>query len=177
DALIDLTSWYDGAIDLVTRRYPVDLSSMSQKLRSDLQGEYDFAIHLGQAPGQPVIKLESVALNVRSDGSELIAGAPPAYRCGVNLAPMMEALTESGIPTQISHHAGTYLCNAALYLSQHYSASFGMGTKSTFIHLPLTPAQVARSGDSLPSMSTPMASAAVAITIASLTGQTVGRMA
>ncbi len=166
---MELTNFYDGPAEIVTRRYAVDLSKMSESLRKDLQGEYDFAIHLGQSPGAPIIKLEAVGLNVRSDGNPLVEQAPDAYRSTLPLGEYAKSLTQKGIPTELSHHAGTYLCNASLYLSQHYVQSFGMKTKAFFMHLPLTPSQSAAAIDSrLPSMSTAMSSAAIALLIESL---------
>jgi pyroglutamyl-peptidase len=167
-ALMDLTRWYDGDAEITTRRYPVDLSRMSENLRKDLQANFDFAIHLGQSPGSTIIKLESVGLNVRSNGSPLISNAPEAYRSGLLLEPCHRELVAAGIPSEISHHAGTYLCNAALYLSQHYSKSYGLRTKSLFLHIPLAPSQAASDKGSPASMSTPMASAAVAMVIQNL---------
>ena len=84
-ALEDLTRWYDGDVEITTRRYPVDLTRMSETLRKDMQSNFDFAVHLGQSPGSTLIKLEAVALNVRSDGSPLISDAPEAYRSSVPL--------------------------------------------------------------------------------------------
>lgn len=162
-ALVDLTRWYDGPAEITTRRYPVELSRMSESLRKDLQSEYDLAIHLGQSPGSTLIKLEAVGLNVRTDGTPLIADAPEAYRSPLPLARCADVLLEAGIPSEISHHAGTYLCNAALFLSQHYTAAFGLKTKSMFIHVPLSPAQAAKDQSRMASMSTPMTSAAIAM--------------
>lgn len=164
-ALVDLTQWYEGPIELTTRRYPVDLAKMSEQLRKDLQEDHDIALHVGQAPGEPVISLESVGLNIRSDGSPLIPDAPEAYRSKLPLELAVTRLNEAGIPASVSHHAGTYLCNAALYLSHHYANSFGMKTKSAFVHLPLAPCQVAKDKQKLASLSTPMASAAAALLI------------
>ncbi len=168
-ALVDLTNWYDGPAELTTRRYPVELTGMSEKLREDLHQGFDLAIHLGQSPGSTQVKLEAVGLNLRSDGTALIDQAPEAYRCPLSLEPIARSLTDAGIPAKVSHHAGTYLCNAALYLSQHYAQAFGMPTKSLFVHLPLTPAQAAKDGQGLASMSPQMSAAAVAMTVAALT--------
>lgn len=170
-ALVDLTSWYDGKLEISTRRYPVDLSRMSESLRDDLRNHYDYAIHLGQAPGATLIKLEAVGLNVRTDGSPLVGAAPEAYRSPIDLVDCSSVLTDAGIPNEVSHHAGTYLCNAALYLSQHYSAEMGLTTKSLFVHLPLTPNQVAKESGRLASMSTPMCSAAIAMLMERIAGQ------
>ncbi len=163
--LTDLTRWYDGSADLITRRYPVDLGEMSKRLRKDLQDDFDLAIHLGQSPGSTLIKLEAVGLNVRSDGSPLIDEAPAAYRSPLPLDRCSRSLISAGIPSEVSHHAGTYLCNAALFLSQHYSQSFGLRTRSAFVHIPLAPAQAAQDSGRLASMSTPMAAAAIALII------------
>ena len=162
-ALVDLTSWYDGDLEITTRRYPVDLPKLKERLESDLAGGYDFAVHLGQSPGSPVVKLESVGLNIRTNGEPLLLNAPTAYRSSLDLDGCLERLSGAGIPAQISHHAGTYLCNAALFLSQHFGEMMRGRTQSLFIHLPLTPAQVSADGSALASMSTPMQSAAIAL--------------
>ncbi|MCD0461338.1 pyroglutamyl-peptidase I [Roseiconus lacunae] len=167
-ALIDFTSWYDGSHDITTRRYPVDLPKLRQQLREDLAANYDFAIHLGQAPGASLIKLEAVGLNMRTNGEPLLVDAPAAYRTSLDLIACQERLLAAGIPTSVSHHAGTYLCNAALYMSLHYSHEMGRRTESLFVHLPLTPAQVVSDGSSHASMSTPMESAAIALIVEQL---------
>ncbi|SMP50009.1 pyroglutamyl-peptidase I Cysteine peptidase. MEROPS family C15 [Neorhodopirellula lusitana] len=167
-ALMDLTHWYDGPVELVTRRYPVDLAKMSEKLRTDLQEDYDFALHCGQGPGSSILRLESIGLNLRTDGSEILSGAPAAYRSSMPLDAAAARIRGAGIPATVSHHAGTFLCNAALFLSQHYIAAFGMKTSSAFIHVPLSPGQVARENSDSPSMSTPMVSAAMAVLIQQL---------
>lgn len=168
-ALSDLTRWYDGELELVTRRYPVDLPRMNDMLRKDLQGDFPFVIHLGQCPGSTTVQLEDVGLNVNGDGSKLIKEAPEAYRTVLPIDRCSEQLIKAGIPAKVSYHAGTYLCNAIYFLTQYYTHTFGMQTKSIFIHLPLTPAQAAKASDHPASLSTPMASAAVAIVMQHLT--------
>jgi len=54
-AIIELTRWFESQSQVVTRRYPVHLQTASDRLRKDLLEGYDFAIHLGQAPGSPVL--------------------------------------------------------------------------------------------------------------------------
>lgn len=168
-ALIELTRFYSGPAAITTRRYPVDLARMSEQLKRDLQQDFDYALHLGQSPGSAQIKLEAVGINVRSDGTPILPDAPAAYHSTLPLDKFRFAIAQAGIPAGVSHHAGTYLCNAVLYLSQHYAASFAMRTKPAFIHLPLTPEQVARTTQELPSMSVPLCSAALAIIIEQLT--------
>jgi pyroglutamyl-peptidase len=159
--LVNLTSWLDTSSTVITRRYPVDLQAASDRLRKDLLDHYDFAIHLGQSPGSPLIKLESTGLNLRTDGNHLIEAAPAAYHSPLPLSGLCKKLREDGIPAEVSHYAGTYLCNAVLYLSQHFAAQLHLDTRSMFIHLPLCPAQVARVGESWPSCSIAMMAQAV----------------
>jgi len=55
-------------------------------------------------------------------------------------------LREVGIPAEVSHYAGTYLCNAAHYLSHYH------GTPATFLHLPLATEHVLAEGGNQPSL-------------------------
>ena len=167
-ALADLTNWYEGPVKITTRRYPLQLSEMSERLRKDLQEDYDYAVHIGQAAGSPLIQLQAIGLNIGSDGSPVVADAPEAYRSPLPLSRYASVLNGAGIPAAVSYHAGTSACNAAMYLSQHYAASFGMRTKGFFVTLPLAPAQVAKAGQELASMSTPMCAAAIAMLIAQM---------
>jgi pyroglutamyl-peptidase len=163
--LIELTRWLDITSTVVTRRYPVDFQAASDRLRKDLLDRYDYTIHLGQIPGGPVIKLESTGLNIRTDGEPLVDGAPAAYRTSLPLREIRDELLAAAIPAEVSHYAGTYLCNALLYLSQHFAAQLHLPTRSMFIHLPLAPQQVALAGKSLPSCDIQMMSRAVATAI------------
>lgn len=164
-AMVELTRWLDSAATVVTRRYPVDLRVASDRLRKDLLGRYDYAIHLGQSPQTPVIALESTGLNLWNDNEPLVPGAPAAYQTRLPLLQMRDELRAAGIPAAVSHHAGTYLCNALLYLSQHFSAQLHLPTRSAFIHLPLAPQQVAQAGLSLPSCDVALMSQAIAAII------------
>lgn len=167
-ALVDLTRWYEGPAEIVTRRYPVDLAAMSERLRKDLQDGFDLTIHVGQAPGAAAIRLESVGLNLRGDGSPIIPDAPDAIRTRLSLEPACQKLRSAGIPATVSHHAGTFLCNAALFLSQYYADTMGLPNRTAFVHVPVAPTQVAHDREPRPSMSTPMVSAALALLIESL---------
>ncbi|MGN6133437.1 MAG: pyroglutamyl-peptidase I family protein [Aureliella sp.] len=144
---------------LVTRRYPVDFTRLEQLLAKDLAQDFDAVLHLGQAPGTPMIRLEALAINAGGSTSEggsgiarLVGGAPEAYRSRMPLEHWNQLLLERAIPTQISYHAGTYLCNALMYLSHHWMAQQQKLTPVGFVHLPLTTQQVAQSGRPLPSL-------------------------
>jgi pyroglutamyl-peptidase len=148
-ALVDLTRDLPPGPKVVTRRYPVDFEIARSRLYEDLAADYDYALHLGQAPGIGRIHLEAIGVNVGGHSSQtpdqyqpLVPGGPAAYQTALPLADWAQEIRASGIPCQVSYHAGTYLCNAVFYLSQHIARERGLKTQATFIHLPLAPQQV-----------------------------------
>jgi pyroglutamyl-peptidase len=169
--VIELTRWFDSRGQLVTRRYPVNLSGISERLTEDLSGDFTYAIHLGQAPGATAIKLESTGLNVLDSGQPILPDGPAAYRTKLPLDRWAKKLAGEGIPAMVSHHAGTYMCNATMFLSHHLTESQGLPTQSCFIHLPLAPQQAAKriiNGSPMASMSLPMMAGGLALLIAEL---------
>jgi pyroglutamyl-peptidase len=145
--------------NVITRRYPVSLTRFQERLEVDLSRGFDSIIHLGQAPGISQIHLEAIAINVAgvteaegADFGDLVVGGPVGYRSKFPLGAWASYLRQSGIPARVSYHAGTYLCNAALYLSHHWLETHGKTGRVAFIHLPLSDQQVRESGRSLASM-------------------------
>jgi pyroglutamyl-peptidase len=167
-ALVELTRELPPGPKVVTRRYPVDFEIARTRLCEDLAGDYDYALHIGQAPGIGRVHLEAIGVNVGGHSSQtpdqfqpLVPGGPAAYQTALPLAAWAREIREAGIPCQVSHHAGTFLCNAVLYLSQHIARERGLKTQATFIHLPLAPSQVLGERQDCPSL--PSAAAAEAI--------------
>lgn len=136
-------------LELVTRRYPVDLGKLQESLRKDLERPFDAIIHLGQSPGSTCIKLEAIALNVaglmEEQGDELttiIQDGPIAYQSQMPLGRWADKLRAADIPAVVSYHAGTFLCNATLYLTHHFCADLQNPPLIGFVHLPLATEQV-----------------------------------
>lgn len=158
-ALVEYTKAVTPALDVTTRLYPVDFAEVRRRLDEDLDAEYDYAIHLGQAPGTARVRLEAVGLNVGGDTREpaesytpLMAGGPAAFWSQLPLAEWARVLKQAGIPATLSYHAGTYLCNATHYLSHFFAERKGLATKSAFVHLPLTDSQAAREKSEIASL-------------------------
>lgn len=158
-ALVELTKDLPPGPKVVTRRYPVDFEQVRLRLAEDLAADYDLALHLGQAPGIGRVHLEAIGLNVGGHSSQtpdqfqqLVPDGPAAYRSSLPLAEWAGMIRGAGIPCQVSYNAGTYLCNAALYLSQHLASQERLKTKSTFIHLPLAPSQVVNERQDWPNL-------------------------
>jgi pyroglutamyl-peptidase len=171
--MIELLRWLDHPGQLVTRRYPVDLSEVTERLASDLVQGFDYAIHLGQAPGSGCIRLESVAINAASgsaggSSTKIAADGPAAYNCSFPLEQWSKKLRGQGVPAMVTFHAGTYLCNATMYLTHHLAAQHRWPLKCAFIHLPLAPHQVAQGDGNEASMSVPLMAMGVGLIIEEL---------
>lgn len=175
-ALIEFTKQLNPNLDITTRLYPVAFDDVAARLRRDLEADYDYALHLGQAPGIASVKLEAIGLNIggRSeqrpeDFRPLVDDGPVAYRSELPLADWSRLLRAEGIPTTMSYNAGSFLCNATLYLSHFFADTMNLKTRSAFIHLPLEHAQTVKQHDEMPAMSSAMASRALQVVIGQLT--------
>lgn len=154
--------------EVTTRLYPVDFSELRERLASDLQDQYDVVLMLGQAPGYGGIEFESIGLNIalphgthRDEARLLAEDGPVAYRSELPLGDWARELREQGVPAQVSFHAGSFLCNAALYLAHYYIEQFSLPTEAAFVHVPLDPTQTAQEVN--PSASLPVEISAAAI--------------
>jgi pyroglutamyl-peptidase len=159
-ALSEYLREYGVSPDLITRRYPVNLPLMRQRLETDLARGVSGVIHLGQRPGASFVHLESICLNVagvtRMPGSQyepLIDGAPVAYRSSCPLGAWCERLSRAGVQAEVSYHAGTYLCNAIMYLSHAWFDQHDQNVPTTFVHLPISEGESKRLGKGDPSIS------------------------
>jgi pyroglutamyl-peptidase len=174
-ALVELTRDLPPEPKVVTRRYPVHFEQTRARLFDDLAADYDFALHVGQAPGIGRVHLEAVGINVGGHSSllpdqfqPLVADGPAAYRSTLPLAEWAGQIRQLGIPCQVSYHAGTYLCNALLYLTLHIAREQRLKTQAAFIHLPLAPQQVLGDRLDMPSLPSPLCAEAMRLIVRSL---------
>lgn len=174
-ALIEFTKRLDAGAKVTTRLYPTDLAAAAQRLEDDLAGEHDYVLHLGQAPGAAQLRLEAIGVNVATESAghpdqvrTLVPDGPVAYRSQLPLAQWAEMLRQAGIPASVSYHAGTYLCNAILYLSHYYVEQRSLPTQVAFIHVPLDTSQVARVQRELPALPTAVCAEALRIVVGEL---------
>lgn len=137
---------------VVGRILPVDIERIDGAIRDVLQEIEPVAvINLGLVAGEPVVRLERVALNLAAfeipDNAGRLVEDRALERAGavalwarLDLAKIRQALLEQGIPARLSSTAGTYLCNAAMY---RFLRAVPAAIPCGFIHLPLLRAQVA----------------------------------
>jgi pyroglutamyl-peptidase len=179
-ALVELTRDLPPGAKVVTRRYPVDFEQVRSRLMDDLSADYDYALHLGQAPGIGRIHLESIGLNIGGHSSQtpdqfqpLVPVGPAAHQTSLPLADWAGQIRAAGIPCQVSFNAGTFLCNALLYLTLHLARERQLKTQATFIHLPLASSQVLGERQDWPAMPSGMCAAAIRIVIENLASKNV----
>ncbi|HTN74205.1 MAG TPA: pyroglutamyl-peptidase I [Pirellulaceae bacterium] len=173
--VIELTKELPTQPAIVTRRYPVDFRAAKTKLSEDLAGNYDYALHLGQAPGSSSIRLEALGLNIGGSSRQLpeefhplAADGPVAYQSSLPLAHWATLIRQAGIPAQVSYHAGTYLCNATLYLSHYFAEHMQLKTRSCFVHLPLSTAQAISERQDIAALPSNLAARAVRLILEDL---------
>ena len=147
-AATEFLSRYAGPADLIVRHYPVRFEGLPGQLAADL-ADVDAALLTGQSSRASAIELEAVALNVRTEHDDspgpfhrLSSTGPLALASPVALDSWLQALSAVDIPAEISHHAGTFLCNAAYYLALAGQIEQARHQPVAFVHIPLTPAQV-----------------------------------
>jgi pyroglutamyl-peptidase len=141
---------------VIGRTLPVAYSSLRseiERLLAEIQPAV--AISLGLWPGEPVIRIERIGVNVTdfeipdNEGKLLVdeaiqAGGLAARLSTLPIRKIEQALLGAGIPARISSTAGTFLCNASLYtLLAAADTAENTPAACGFIHLPYLPAQVA----------------------------------
>ena len=170
-----------AGVPVIGRVLPVDMAALAGALAAALREVDPLAvILLGLAPGEAVIRLERVALNladfaIPDNAGARICDAPLDRRAGpalwsrLPLRAIQAKLLSAGIPARLSESAGTYLCNAAMYRAL---AAVPRRVPCGFIHLPLAPAEVARhlrrdsGGPNQPSMALSVQRRAVELALA-----------
>lgn len=144
----------DGT-SVVARLLPVSLAEIAS-LAETLIRELNpcVVISVGLWPGEPVIRVERVGLNVAdfeiADNVGHIAVDAPVLGGGVvgklatvPVRAIERALLDAEIPARISSTAGTFLCNACLYSFLTAAENASEPVNVGFVHVPYLPSQVA----------------------------------
>ena len=110
-------------------------------------------ICLGLWPGEPMLRLERVAVNIADfeiadntgliERGAIVEDGPAAYTATLPIQAIRDRLLAAGIPARLSGTAGAFLCNALMYHALRTCAGRDEPPTCGFIHLPYLPAQVA----------------------------------
>jgi pyroglutamyl-peptidase len=145
-----------GGVDVIGRALPVTIASIKTNIAKLLDDISPSAvISLGLWPGEPMIRLERVGINIAdfeipdNEGAicrdlEISGNGSPARLASLPLRKIEQELLAAGIPVRLSSTAGTFLCNACLYGFLEAIDKETRYIPCGFIHLPYTPEQVAQ---------------------------------
>jgi pyroglutamyl-peptidase len=128
---------------LETIQLPVDFAKLKAAVVRLTSRNPRGLLLLGESPTKCVC-VEQVALNVldsdtpdnggsKPQGEALVPDGPLALPAAWNARMVAQKLNESGIPAAHSFHAGTFACNAALYLALHALPNL---PSVGFVHVP-----------------------------------------
>ncbi|WP_439594277.1 pyroglutamyl-peptidase I [Microbacterium sp.] len=142
-----VASRWSGPELLVTAVLPVTFAGAPEILR-DLVDEHapDVVIAAGLAGGRSAVGIERVAVNLvdaripDNDGAQpsderSIDGAPDARFASVPAKAIVKAVTDAGIPAELSHSAGTFVCNHVFFHALELAAA-RPGVRAGFVHVP-----------------------------------------
>lgn len=140
---------------VVARLLPVsfvEIASVAEALLRELNPSV--VISIGLWPGEPVIRIERVGLNVAdfeipdnlghiATDAPVLGNGTPAKLATVPVRAIEQALLDAEIPARISSTAGTFLCNACLYCFLTAAEMTRERVACGFVHVPYLPSQVA----------------------------------
>lgn len=131
---------------LVTAVLPVEFGTSGDALRALLDAHRpSVVVALGLAQGRSAITPERVAVNLddaripdnagaQPCDAPVVADGPTAYLSTLPVKAAVAAVRAAGLPAELSHTAGSYVCNHVFYALQHALA--GRGVRSGFVHVP-----------------------------------------
>jgi pyroglutamyl-peptidase len=144
---------------------PVRAAEFAAHLGAVWALEPQVLLHLGQAGGRAQVAVERVGVNLLDftapDNAgqtvrerELVPGGATAHWAALPVAACVAEIRRRGVPAYASLSAGSYLCNAALYLSLDRMASGALSARACgFVHLPYLSVQAAAHGPGMASLS------------------------
>lgn len=145
DAVRLVAAAWEGPATLRTAILPVAFAGGATRLR-ELIAEHRPAVVLttGLAGGRSAIGIERIAVNLidaripDNAGAQpidepSIADAPPAAFATLPVKAIAAAIRDAGIPAEVSHTAGTFVCNHVFFTALAAAPS---GTRAGFIHVP-----------------------------------------
>lgn len=126
---------------------PVSFRSAPERLAEALDDGPEVVVALGEAAGSTKLRFERVAINLidaripDNDGAQPIdapvrVGGDGALFSSLPVKAMCRGARAAGMPSQVSHSAGTFVCNALFYRLMHAVAD-RPEVRAGFVHVPL----------------------------------------
>ena len=138
----------------------------------------DAVVCVGQNAGSADVRVESTAGNYAHSEAEdndhnlwlyrsIDMSGAPSYRSTLPIEAIVRNLHAAGIPAEVSHSAGTFVCNCLMYQLLRASEADFPTVLCGFIHVPALPEQCA-DPEKEPNMSASQIAKALAIAIATV---------
>lgn len=123
----------------------------------------DAVVCVGQAGGRAAITPEMIAVNIMDARIPDNAGNKPcheliikegreAYFSSLPVKDIEKNLNENGIPSAVSYHAGTFVCNYLMYSLMNLIDTKYPNMRGGFVHVPYSTEQVQNRTTPVPSM-------------------------
>jgi pyroglutamyl-peptidase len=144
-----------GAARVVAVQLPCVFATALPALQAALDAQQPrWVLALGLAGSRSAISIERVAVNLvdaripDNAGAQpvdqpVVTGGPAAYFTGLPAKALVAQLQQAGLAAELSHSAGSFVCNQVFYGLMHTLHS-RPGVVGGFIHLPPLPAQAAQ---------------------------------
>lgn len=145
DAVRRVARDWDAPQRLIAEVLPVAFAGAADRMRALIeQHRPDIVLATGLAGGRAAIGVERIAVNLAdariadNDGAQpvdepSIPGAPAAAFATLPVKAVAAAIAGAGIPAEVSHTAGTFVCNHVFFTAL---AAAPEGTIAGFIHVP-----------------------------------------
>ncbi len=166
EAVRALPSVIDGA-EVVKVEIPVVFGRAPAAVEAAVERESpNLVLCVGQAGGRAKITPEFVGINCADGripdndgyqpaGEKIEPDGPDAYFATLPVKAMAQAMSEAGIPADVSYTAGTYVCNDVMYALLHALSTRHPGVRGGFLHVPYATEQATHLPAATPSMSIP----------------------
>ena len=123
----------------------------------------DAVVCVGQAGGRAAITPEMIAVNIMDARIPDNAGNKPcheliikegreAYFSSLPVKDIEKNLNDNGIPSAVSYHAGTFVCNYLMYSLMNLIDTKYPNMRGGFVHVPYSTEQVKNRETPMPSM-------------------------
>lgn len=145
DAVALVAAEWTGPAELVTAVLPVTFAGAATRMRELIAAHSpDTVIATGLAGGTTGIHIERIAVNLADaripDNDDVqpvdqpsIDGAPAAAFATLPVKAIAAAIQDAGIPAEVSHSAGTFVCNHVFFTALDAA---GSSTRTGFLHVP-----------------------------------------
>ncbi|MFX0108110.1 MAG: pyroglutamyl-peptidase I [Candidatus Hodarchaeota archaeon] len=175
-----LNGYENGDSSVIGAVLPLDYENAMEEFDKIIKKTNpEIVLCCGQA-NRATVTIERIAINAigikRPDNYDNIPESdiidpegPVAYFSNIDPHPLVEALSEQGIPASVSYHAGIYGCNWLLYKVMRLIDTGKLNARATFVHVPPLPSQaIEKDSPSLATMTLDMLVRALEIIIEQL---------